>query len=49
MNPLFASLFGNRKPLTRQQNLRAFRVVFLFLAAVVVIYSIVAFLVFGHL
>ncbi len=49
MNPLFAALFGNRKPLTRQQNQRGFRIVLLMLAAVVVIYSIVALLVFGHL
>jgi hypothetical protein len=49
MNPFFASLFGNRKPLTRQQNQRAFRIVFLALAAVVVIYIVVALLVFGHL
>lgn len=49
MNPFFAALFGNRKPLTRQQNMHVFRVVFFALAAIVVIYVVVALLVFGHL
>jgi len=49
MNPFLASLFGNRKPLTKQQNQRVFRIVFLALATVVIIYCVVALLVFGHL
>jgi len=39
---------GRRKP-TLQENMRAFKFVGIFLLSVVVLYSIVAFSVFGHL
>ncbi len=39
---------SRRKP-TLQENLRAFKVVGIFLASVVIAYTVIALLVFGHL
>jgi hypothetical protein len=42
--------FGQRKrPFTRQENLRAFRIAFIVLVSTFAAYAIVAWLVFGHL
>lgn len=41
--------FGKQRPLTRQENLRAFRIVAILLVATFAVYAVVALLLFGHL
>jgi len=41
--------FGTNKKPTRQENMRAFRIVFWFLVSVAVVYAVIALSVFGHL
>lgn len=47
MIPLWS--FDKRKPPTREENTRAFKIVGMFLIAVAVLYVVVALTVFGHL
>lgn len=47
MFPFWAFFLNNRKA-PRQENIRVFKIVFYFLAAVAVSFVIVTYLVFGH-
>lgn len=47
MIPLWG--FEKRKPSTRQENVRGFKIVAMFLLSVAIIYIVVALSVFGHL
>lgn len=49
MIPFIHLITGKQRPLTRQENLRAFRIVLFFLVGVAIAYITIALLIFGHL